>query len=103
MTIDQAPQTGVVAAAGTATITYMFGRNTATVTQVSVDAPNVGGGASAGVYLNDSLITPLVPQGDAATGDPPVIIRPGNSLKIKYFGAAPGALIQTLVFYDDGH
>lgn len=71
------------------------------VRQVSIMAPDVGGAASAGLYLDDMLISPMVPQGDAAAGDPPVDLRPGRRMAVAWTGADPGAMCNAYFIYDE--
>lgn len=71
------------------------------VAQVSVAMPDAGGSASCGLYKNGVLVSPLVPQGDAASGDPAVILRPGDQLVVQWTAAKPGAAGTVLVFYEE--
>lgn len=92
-----------VAADGTAScvLTVSSPRVYYVVSQVSVMAPDVGGAASAGLYRDDMLITPLVPQGDAAAGDPPIDVRPGQRLTVDWAGGDQGAVCNALFMYEE--
>lgn len=92
-----------VAAAGTASCALIVSspRVFYVVRQVSIMAPNVGGSASAGLYRDGMLITPMVAQGDAAAGDPPIDVRPGQTLSVDWTGATSGAQCDALFIYDE--
>lgn len=91
-------------ASGNATATIRpTSRQTWTVSQVSINMPNAGGSASCGLYKNGFLISPLVPQADAASGDPPVVLHTGDTMTVQWVGAAVGATGSVVVIYDDGN
>ncbi len=94
---------GVVNASGNAIlrITPRNGQNWI-VQQVSINAPNVGGGASCAVYRQDTLITPLIAQGDAAAGEPFIPVRNGFNMSVRWTGGTPGAAVSAIFLYDDG-
>jgi len=93
-----------VAAAGTATATIQTRSNfrTWTVSQVSVEMPGAPIGATCDARKDGALITPLIPTGDAASGDPPIVLRPGQTLTVEFAGCTPGAVGTVFVVYDDG-
>jgi hypothetical protein len=94
--------TGTVAADGTAELSLRtLARQTWTVRQVSVNAPNVGGGATCGLYLNGALITPMVPQAGAAVEPPPVTLQPGSILEVRWTAGTVGARVEATYIYDD--
>lgn len=96
--------TVAVTAGGTATANVQTRTNfqTWTVSQVSVEMSNAPIGATCTLRKDGALITPLIPTGDAASGDPPVILRPGQTLSVTFAGCIPGSLGTVFVFYDDG-
>jgi hypothetical protein len=59
-------------------------------------------GAKCAVRLNGALISPLVPSGDAASGDPPVWVGPGDTLTVEWVGATAGGVGSMVVIYDQG-
>lgn len=92
------------AANGTATATVQTRTKlqTWTVQQVSVEMPTAPIGATCALRKGGVLITPLIPTGDAASGDPPIILRPGDVLTIVFTGCTPGSIGTVLVIFDDG-
>ena len=103
MAVEDQVLSGTVPASGTVDLVLRsWAGQTWTIQQVSPDAPNVGGAASGGVYKNDNLIAPFVPQGDAVAGEPYPKIRGSDRLQIRWTGATPGAQVSALVIYDDG-
>lgn len=71
----------------------------ALVTQVTAEMP-LGAGAVCALRLNGSLVSPLVPTGDAATGDPPIWVHPGDQMTVEWRGAPPGAIGAMLAVYE---
>jgi hypothetical protein len=103
MTITDQAVTASADAAGRAVITITpYRRQVWTVTQVSVEAPTAPGSATAALQKGSYLVTPLVPSADAAAGDPPVILRPGENLSVVWQGMNPGDHVRALFVYDDG-
>lgn len=105
-------KTGIVTTAGTAEIDFPSPKGTVprTVSQVSIAAidvagsstPTAPGNATAGVYFNGFLVTPLVAQADAASGDPPVVVGPNDLLAVVWTNCTPGRTVQATFIYDDG-
>lgn len=93
----------VVAADGTATIllTVSATRVLYRVTQVSTMADAVGDAASCALYRDGMRITPMVAQGDAAGGDPPIDVRPGQRMTVEWLAGTPGAVVDALFIYDE--
>lgn len=91
---------GTVPASGALTLTFRTRGNQLTrVTQATAEMD--GGGASICVLrLNGGLISPLVPTGDAASGDPPIYVGPGDELTLEWTGAPAGSLGKMVVIYD---
>lgn len=105
-------KTGMVTATGTAEIDFPSptGPVPRTVSQVSIAAPDIAGAttptapgnATAGVYFNGFLVTPMVAQADAASGDPPVVVTPNDVLSVQWTNCTPGRLVNATFIYDDG-
>ena len=70
-------------------------------TQVTAEMPT-GASALCDVRLNGRLISPMVPTGDAAVGEPPIWVSPGDALTVTWTGAPAGAAGTMVVIYDDG-
>jgi hypothetical protein len=92
-----------VAANGTATATIVTGsrRRRWTVSQVSVEMSAAPIGATCALRLNGVLVTPLVPTGDAAGGDPPVTLEGTDVLTVAWAGCTPGQVGSVLALYDE--
>ena len=96
--------TGVVDSSGALTITVRpSGRQTWTVSQVSVEMASAPSGASCMIRKNGSPISPVIASGDAAAGDPPVILRPSDRLTVEWTGATAGLIGRVFIIYDDGN
>lgn len=94
---------GTIAASGTGTLTVRtLGGQRWTVGQISIEAPLAGASSACAIYKNGNPISPLVPQFDAAAGDPPIVIGPGDRITIVWTNATAGAAIKALIIYDDG-
>lgn len=70
------------------------------VSQVSVEMASAPVGATCSLRLNSRLVTPLVPTGDAAGGDPPVQLLPQDVLTVEWSGCTPAAIGSVVVFYE---
>jgi hypothetical protein len=94
---------GKVTAAGTLTITIKpTGRQTWTVNQVSISMTTAPIGATCYLKKNGVIVTPMVASGDAAGGDPPVVVRLVDKLTVEWAGCTSGVVGTVLVIYDDG-
>lgn len=93
-----------VGAAGTASATLRTRTKfqTWTVSQVSVELATAPIGATCQLRKNQVLVTPLIPTGDAASGEPPVVIRTGDQLTVSFAGCTPGSTGTVMFIYDDG-
>lgn len=104
MTITDVSASGVIAASGVGELVFKpTSRQSWVVQQVSIDAPNVGGAAACAVYRDNALITPMVPQADAAAGDPPIPVSTNQRLRVRWTAGVVGAQISAIVIYDDGN
>jgi hypothetical protein len=88
-----------VDAAGDATVTITPGFKPWLVSQVSTDMRTAPAGAVCGLFKRGQLITPLIAAADAAGGDPPVTIYPGEALTVEWTGCTPGDQGQATVIY----
>ncbi len=69
------------------------------VTQVAAEM--AGAGAAIGVIRrNGAIVTPFVPTGGAAGGDPPIWLWPGDTLTVEWSSAPVGALGKATIFYE---
>jgi hypothetical protein len=97
-----ATYTGKVGAAGTATITVQTRSMRAwEISQISVELAAAPTGATADIRKNGYLVTPVIPTGDTAAGDPPVRILPTDSLTINWYGCTNGQIAKATVFYEE--
>jgi len=99
-----------LATASTSVVVGADGKATATikpnavhkwsVSQVSVELPGAPVGATCAIRRNGLLVTPVIPTGDVASGEPPVEIGPGDRLTVEWAGCTPGQTGSVLVIYD---
>lgn len=107
MAYGEAIYDGVVAA-GATTLTVTIGpvapNRTWTVSQVSIELAAAPAGAACYLRKGTRLITPLIPTGDVAGGDPPVVLRGGESLTVNWTGVTAGQAGHVLAIYEEvGH
>lgn len=69
------------------------------VTQVSIELATAPAGSTCSLRKNGKLVTPLVPTGDAASGDPPILLRPGEILAVEWTGCTPGDSADVFIVY----
>lgn len=102
---DSREYTATVNASGVATVTIKTRTRlqTWTVTQVSVEMTTAPIGSTCELRRNGFLVTPLIGTGDAASGDPPVILRGTDTCTVTWNGATPGDIGRVLIFFDDGN
>src|SRR6266536_4911705 len=90
--------TAIVAGDGTAVATITPDRGlTWVVSQVSVELPGAPAGATCAVRKNGALVSPIIPTGDTAAGDPPVVLMLGDALTVEWAGCTPGTVGKVLV------
>jgi len=92
---------GVVPANGRINLEWRPPRGGATVKQVGIRAPNVGGGAVGNITKNGRIITPFVATGDAPAGEPFIPLHTGDVIRAEWTAATPGASVEATFFYDD--
>lgn len=92
---------GVVTAAGTLTVS-LRPPNSATweVTQVTTEMPTAPAGALCTMRKNGNKITDLIATGDAAGGDPSVVLRQTDTLTVEWTQCTPGDVGQVFAFYN---
>lgn len=91
-----------VGAGGTATVTVKTGSMRAwVVAQVSVELASAPVGATCDIRKNGYLITPVIPTGDVASGEPYVLLDPTDTLTINWAGCTLNTVAKALVFYEE--
>ncbi|SRR6266540_2607250 len=71
------------------------------ITQVSVELPLAPVGATCSIRRNGRLVSPIIPTGDVASGEPPVPLGPGDEMTVEWAGCTPGQVGSGLVIYDE--
>lgn len=103
MAQDYRTFTAIVDTDGAAVVTMKTNQiATWTVSQVSNELAGAPAGSSCALRHNGYLISALIPTGDAATGDPPMRIRPGDVATVEWLGCTPGDLAKVVIIFDDG-
>jgi hypothetical protein len=70
------------------------------VAQVSTEMPQAPIGALCYLRRNTYPVTPMIPTGSVASGEPPVEIGPGDVMTVEWTGLTPGISGRVTVFYD---
>jgi hypothetical protein len=92
-----------VAGGGTAEIQIRTRTNRDwTVSQISIEMATAVAGAVCTMRKNGTFVTYLVPNGDAAGGDPPILLRAVDVITITWTGVTNGVVGKAFVIYDDG-
>lgn len=96
--------TARVGSNGQATVTFKVPNNRVvyTVKQVTVEYPAAPINCICAVRKNGNLVTYLIPTGDAAGGDPPVVISQSDIMIVRFAFATVGDTVNVTIFYDDG-
>jgi hypothetical protein len=104
MAYGEATYDALVAASGAAVVAFgpTSRAQTWTVSQVSVEMAAAPIGATCALRRGDRLVTLLIPTGDVAGGDPPVVLRGGETLTVQWGGCTAGDIGHVFVIYDDG-
>lgn len=94
---------GVVDASGNLTIAFTPRANQLNkVTQTAGEMTGASG-AICVIRRNGFIVTPCVPTGFAAGGDPPIYLWPtGDYLTVEWTKATPGLIGKVTIFYDIG-
>jgi hypothetical protein len=88
-----------VDAAGRATISITAGFKPWLVSQVSIEMLTAPAGSTCFLRKRGQLITPLISAGDAAGGDPAVMVYPGEALTVEWHGCTPGTQAYATAIY----
>lgn len=99
----------LITAAGTASVIIKVpsSRRKWTVQQVSVKVNDVGAtagappGATSTITLNGSFLTAIIPTGDSAAGDPPILLYPADTMTVSFTGCTSGAVASVLAILDE--
>jgi len=75
------------------------GQSPWSIEQITIEMPDAPFGAVASLRVNGSLVTPLVPNGDAAAGEPPLPVFPGDEVVIAWEGVTVGLQGKALLIY----
>lgn len=105
MAITDQAFTARVAANGRASVSFKppTSRSNYIVQQVSVEYATAPIGCTCDVRKNGRLISPLIPTGDSAAGDPPVPLGGGSDIMtVNFAGGTPGDIVNVYIIYDDG-
>lgn len=91
---------GVTDSAGVCTVEIRSAGQVAwEVSQITIDMPTAPSGCAASLRINDALVSPMIAAGDAAGGDPPLSVYPGDTVTVEWIGATPGDQGRVLVIY----
>ena len=74
-----------------------------TISQVSTRCSAAPIGARCDVAVNGDHISKMLPAGDVASGDPPIIIGPSDTMTVTWQSLTAGAVCNVTVIYDDGN
>lgn len=104
MALADTRRTAQVSGTGAATIEFRVanGIGTYMVQQVSTDMPTAPIGSQCWIRKNGGPVTPMIPTGDVAGGDPPVRVLSTDVMTIEWTGCTPGDIGIATIFYDDG-
>lgn len=95
----RATLSGFANAAGVLSLVFTAGRNPWSVEQITIEMPGAVVGTQAFLRVNDVLVSPMIAFADAAAGEPPLPVRPGDVVEIEWLGAPAGAAGKVLVIY----
>lgn len=103
MSTQDVALTAIADANGDAVATLRpIARQTWTIQQVSIDAPDAGANARGKLYRDGLVISPFVARSDVISGEPYIVLRGSQQLRVVWSGATTGAHCDALVIYDDG-
>jgi hypothetical protein len=89
-----------VAADGSCEISFRAqGREAWQVEQISTEMQGAVSGSECNLFVNGSLVTPLLPRRSVAAGDPPLPVYPGDVVSVEWSGCTPGEQGKALVIY----
>jgi hypothetical protein len=70
--------------------------------QMSVEMPNAPVGSSCVLRQNGNMITPFVPTGDVAAGEPPIQVLASDTMTVRWESVTPGEVGKVMVIYSMG-
>lgn len=85
---------GTVAADGTLSVSFgPSGRIPKwTVSQISAELTTAPAGSTCSLRESGHLISPMIPTGDTAAGEPSIDLRLGDTLTVDWAGCTPGTV-----------
>lgn len=106
MAVIDLPTTAVVNASGAATITIQpTNKRTWVISQIAVQITFVSGAAVI-VRKGGFVVTPIILDTQTGTGvaagEPPVTLRPPETVTINFTGCTVGSRVSALLLLDDG-
>lgn len=94
------PLSGITDGTGTCRITFKTqGQVGWQVEQITIEMRDAPSGATAALRVNGTLVTDLIPTADAAGGDPPLPMFPGDVGEIEWNDTTPGLQGKALIIY----
>jgi hypothetical protein len=93
----------VANAAGLCVVTFGPDATPWRVAQLSVEVDGDGApaGATCVARKNSRLISPLVPDMDTASGDPPIVLRPPDKIIVTWTNLDPGQRGTVTYYFDE--
>lgn len=91
-----------VQADGTCTVRFpqQFLQYNWNLSQVSIEMENAPSGAICTLRKNGAFVTFMIATGDAAGGDPPLFVRPGEYCEVIWESCTPGDVGRVFVIYN---
>ncbi len=103
MAYDELYLSGTADANGALTLAWFpTNRRDWTIRQVCIEMTDAPGGTLCALRKKGRLISPLVPNEDAASGDPSILQRVRDRMSVEWTGADPGNVGYVTVIFDDG-
>ena len=103
MAYDELYLSGTADANGALTLSWKpSNRRDWRIRQVSIEMADAPGGTVCALRKKGRLISPLVPNEDAASGDPEILQRVSDVMSVEWRGADPGNVGYVTVILDDG-
>jgi hypothetical protein len=70
------------------------------LSQVSIEMVDAPAGASCTLRKNGAFVSAMIAPGDAAGGDPPLTLHPGDTVTVEWTGLTPGSQGVVFVVYN---
>jgi hypothetical protein len=103
MALADISRDGVIPASGTLEIRFQpRSRQRWVAQQISITAPNVGSAAVGNVYRDRQFVSFFIPTGDMVGDVPYLPLSTGQTLRVIWTNATPGATVHATLYYDDG-